>query len=107
LVRNAQSGCMKPFHRLIAVPLPVLVTGVAALHRLLPCASLRPPPVLYTPQGTDVPAGSDWSELPQLQSVWVLCSACMLSCFVHLVHKREQVIQNFLQLLLPPLPAIT
>ena len=27
LVRNAQSGCMKPFHRLISVPDPFLETG--------------------------------------------------------------------------------
>jgi hypothetical protein len=68
-MRNAQSRCVKPFQRLASVCQPVSVTGVAALHRLLPCASLRPPPVLYIPQGRDVPAGSDWSELRQSPSI--------------------------------------
>jgi hypothetical protein len=52
LQRSAPSGCMEPLRRLASVPLPVSVTGVAALHRPLPCASLRPPPALYTPQGS-------------------------------------------------------
>jgi hypothetical protein len=58
LIRIAQSSCVNPFHRLTSVSQPVLVTGVVTLHRLLPCASLRSPPVLYIPQATDVPAAA-------------------------------------------------
>ena len=66
-MRNAQSGRMRPFRRSLSTPnlsaLSLFGNWQKTLHRLLPCASLRSPPVLYTPQGTDVPAGSDWSEL--------------------------------------------
>ena len=74
LMRIAQSGRMRPFRRSLSTPnlsaLSLFGNWQKTLHRLLPCASLRSPPVLYTPQGTDVPGGSDWSELPQLQSGW-------------------------------------
>jgi hypothetical protein len=70
LTRNAQSGCMKPFRRLIAVSQPVLDTGTAILQgscHAPPCGPLQ----CCTPQGTDVPTSSNWSELPQLHSMGV------------------------------------